>query len=178
MTKLSKELISQIAEEMVVEVKNEKAKQEDALNTFFKEKAMELIPKDVIEFWVKHPEYTRTSDCHYCNFKNDKFFYFHSEIPVMEGYDKSIVKECLAKNAEEFEKRFASYEELKKYEIQLRNKIMCNLSKLNTYKRVKDNFPEAHAILCKIMDTPVEVNLNLCDSVENLRAELNSIPKL
>ena len=46
---------------------------------------------------------------------------------------------------------------------------------MKTYKKLQDNFPEAYGVLVLEIDKePESPQNNLCDSVEELRAKLNS----
>lgn len=61
---------------------------------------------------------------------------------------------------------------LKKKSKEIFNKTKCALEHITTHKRLKEQFPEAYAILIE-----EDVNKNECDSIESLRAELNSVNK-
>lgn len=73
------------------------------------------------------------------------------------------------------------YQTLKKEKEVLRKKLICTLETLKTHAKIRDNFPEAFALLQEIeaeeQDERLEMQNkqkeNLCDSVENLRAQLN-----
>lgn len=62
-----------------------------------------------------------------------------------------------------------------------RKKLICTLEALKTHAKIRDNFPEAFVLLQEIeadkQDERLEMQNkqkeNLCDSVENLRAQLN-----
>lgn len=73
------------------------------------------------------------------------------------------------------------YQILKKEKEVFRKKLICALETLKTDAKIRDNFLEAFALLQEIeadeQDERLEMQNkqkeNLCDSVENLRAQLN-----
>ena len=73
------------------------------------------------------------------------------------------------------------YQILKKEKEVFRKKLICTLETLKTHAKIRDNFPEAFVLLQEIeadeQDERLEMQNkqkeNLCDSVENLRAQLN-----
>lgn len=72
-------------------------------------------------------------------------------------------------------------ENLRQAELKRRameGKTSCILQTLNTRKKLREGFPEAYKILVEIVDKTIPgINETLCDSVENLRAELSQYKK-
>ena len=63
-----------------------------------------------------------------------------------------------------------------RWTIKISNQIKCTLSKLRTYKRIEQEFPEAYKVLITQVDKLPAID-NLCDNVEELRAKLNTKTK-
>ena len=62
--------------------------------------------------------------------------------------------------------------DLEDEERKVKNQIRCTVSKLKTYKKLQDNFPEAYEVLILKVDMNMELHDSLCDSVEELRAKI------
>ena len=63
--------------------------------------------------------------------------------------------------------------ELDRKASNIKNRTKCALENINTTKQLKDNFPEAYAILTET--SKEDVKRNECDNIEKLRAELSKL---
>lgn len=139
--------------------------------------AKKTIPKDVLSFFEKHKErfYKESNFCFDVKFQNRSYYYlyFRGQIPTLTEEERKSVKNAVLS---EIEKEFSELDGLYNKKNELSNKIKCTLSKLNTYKKIKENFPEAYSTIVSVIDseTVVDSEGNLCDNVEELRAVLNN----
>lgn len=62
-------------------------------------------------------------------------------------------------------------------EREMYKKIQCTLSKLKTYNRIRDNFPEAYDVLITQVDKSSKEEVDVCTDVEKLRAQLKATDK-
>ncbi len=79
----------------------------------------------------------------------------------------------------EISQLLTEYFELESKKCQMKKKIICTLEKLKSYSKIRDNYPEAYTLLIELdkkwnTNKSSEEKVILCDSVENLRAELSS----
>lgn len=135
-------------------------------------------PKEVLDFYSKFPDNTRTAASFYFKSRESdmKSIYIHTiSAPApckdQSGYVNIIYQYPeISKKAEHICDLIIASE--KEYEA-MRGKIKCALLALKTYAKIKSDFPEAYAILEGDIEEE-DKSPNLCDSVESIRAELNS----
>lgn len=131
------------------------------------------LPPDVIDFWVKYPDRLRMQESVTLG-RDFGWSYISLEIPTL-GID--IEKEILTEMSPIKKALLIWNQEIKDLEDEerkVKNQIRCTVSKLKTYKKLQDNFPEAYEVLILKVDMNMELHDSLCDSVEELRAKLNS----
>lgn len=94
------------------------------------------------------------------------------DFPAMEGFSPSE----FVKGDKKAIKLIQEESELEKNLTSTKNRIRCTLSHLRSYKKIKDEFPEAYKYIVEELDgKPIhETNKDLCTDIEKLRAELNS----
>lgn len=132
-----------------------------------------LIPKDVFEFHKKYPDLVKTRSSIY---DDKRHLYFEKPLP---SFDVSI-KDLIFKNTQLeifLNQNENILSDLKDKRTTLKNQIKCTLSKLGTYAKIRNEFPEAYKELMIIDETPIDSTENLCGDVEALRAELSSSNK-
>lgn len=132
-----------------------------------------LIPKDVFEFYAKYPNLVKIRSSIYDDIRH---LYFEKPLP---SFDVSI-KDLISKNKQLeifLNQNENILSDLKDKRTTLKNQIKCTLSKLSTYAKIRDEFPEAYKELMIIDETPIDSTENLCGDVEALRAELSSSNK-
>jgi hypothetical protein len=132
-----------------------------------------LIPNDVFKFYEKYPDLVKTRSSIY---DDTRHLHFEKPLPYFDVKFKDLVS-----NNKQLE-TFLNHNEnmlsdLKDKRTTLRNQIKCTLSKLSTYAKIRNEFPEAYKELMVIDETPIDSTENLCGDVEALRAELSSSNK-
>ena len=134
----------------------------------FIDKQNEVVLKmeDLLVIYNKYPESIKMIGCAYF-----EGLYINSKVPYVSMDSYGVIKsnEKLKSKLLLLSKEHAILK-LKKKEFE--GKIKCTLSKLKTYKKIKDNFPEAYKILIEEIDKESNQKEDLCTNVEELRAEL------
>lgn len=134
------------------------------------------LPKDVIEFMDKYPNAVKTKE-YIClsSFIRERIYNIVSYVEV-NYFVYSFITDT------EFDKLKSSTEaklfvnrmiELDRKASNIKNQTKCALENINTTKQLKDNFPEAYAILTET--SKEDVKRNECDNIEKLRAELSKL---
>lgn len=152
----------------------------EILSSFIKE----LTPNEIFSFIEKYPEI-----CNYQNYiysrnisiltsKGINGFSIPLSIPfVPNAVDDFYKKLDKALSSIKIDQIIFEIKRLEKLQNEIKGKTRCVLSDINTYKQLKDQFPEAFEILMKIENKEQTDNnsSNKCDSIENLRAQLTKI---
>lgn len=142
-----------IARSIIKPIIEQARKESEKFGKFADEYFKKILPKDVIEFMDKYPNYVEVNYFVYQLITNEKF----NEL----------------KNSTETKIFVQKMVELEKKASSIMNRTKCALEDINTTKQLKDNFPEAYNIL---MGFPKEnVKGNKCDDIEKLRAELSKL---
>lgn len=132
-----------------------------------------LTPKDVLQFQKKYPDIikTKTSICDYISINGEKEY---TDIYNLDFVNMEVFKPKEFIETDEIAIRLITEQkELSKKAKQTFNKVECTLSKLRSYNRIKNEFPEAYKfIMEEVDDMPVQTK-DLCTDIEKLRAELN-----
>ena len=155
--------ISKVLTQQFIDKQNEVVlKMEDLLA----KEAWRLVPEDLLVIYNKYPESIKMIGCAYF-----EGLYINSKVPYVSMDSYGVIKsnEKLKSKLLLLSKEHAILK-LKKKEFE--GKIKCTLSKLKTYKKIKDNFPEAYKILIEEIDKESNQKEDLCTNVEELRAEL------
>lgn len=139
-------------------------------------------PKEVKNFINKYKEYTnvRNASVNICEIISNGSRYEYPCIDiknVSEGLDfchYSLDKKWkeIFNNDKEFVSICNEIFELTKKTNILKNKMTCIMDKITTVNRLKDEFPEGYKAYYDLLD--IKGDDTMCDSIENLRAELNS----
>lgn len=131
------------------------------------------LPQDIIDFWVKYPDRLRMQES--VTLRTDRgWINIYPEIPTL-GID--VEKEILTEMSPIKKALLIWNQEIEDLESEKRkdkNQIRCLVSKLKTYKKLQDIFPEAYEVLILKVDMNMKLHDSTCDSVEELRAKLNS----
>lgn len=142
------------------------------------------IPEEILVLWEKY------KDKGVFNERSGWYLYYHNNkgnINYSWQYNLSLPEypsTSLKEDKEVLERICVygdQYQTLKKEKEVFRKELICTLETLKTHAKIRDNFPEAFVLLQEIeadeQDERLEMQNkqkeNLCDSVENLRAQLN-----
>ena len=142
------------------------------------------IPEEILVLWEKY------KDKGVFNERSGWSLYYHNNkgnIDYSWQYNLSLPEypSTRLKEDKEVLERICvygdQYQILKKEKEVFRKKLICTLETLKTHAKIRDNFPEAFVLLPEHqqfvhVDRLAVQNKqkeNLCDSVENLRAQLN-----
>lgn len=142
------------------------------------------IPEEILMLWEKYKNKGVFNEC------SGWDLYYHDDkgnIDYSWQYDLSLPEypyTSIKEDKEVLERICVygdQYQILKKEKEVFRKKLICTLDTLKTHAKIRDNFPEVFALLQEIeadkQDERLEMQNkqkeNLCDSVENLRAQLN-----
>lgn len=142
------------------------------------------IPEDLWKLWLKYKEFGAFNErsgwsLYYHNNKGNIDYSWQYNLSLPE-YPSTSLKE----DKEVLERICVygdQYQILKKEKEVFRKKLICTLETLKTHAKIRDNFPEAFVLLQEIeadeqgkrLEMQNKQKENLCDSVENLRAQLN-----
>lgn len=168
-TKISNWKIEKIANILTKEYEQKEKKLTDKIGEFLSKTLLEKAPKDVEEFYKKYPNLCISANPFYVGGKwiSVKAPFFGEENNKILDSDPAF-KQCIKNYGDELEN-------LKKKRITLKNKIICTLSKLNSYRKIEMEFPEAYKVLINEVDkNPLSKEVDACTDIEKLRAELNS----
>lgn len=142
------------------------------------------IPDDLWNLWLKYKE------TGVFNERGGWSFYYHSDKSGKLDYswqynlDLPDFTSTNLKDDKKVVEKMAvfgnQWKALSKEQEVFRKKLICTLETLKTPAKIRDNFPEAYELLLKLdADQKAEEEAmqnrqkdNLCDSVENLRAQL------
>lgn len=134
---------------------------------------LDQIPDEVKEFFAKWPN--AGSDC--CQYvfveghNGSLGFYSHG----VKGSGAAKITRSISSGSQEA-KLFTQAVESKRDAGKTKERIFCALQKIGTYAKLKNEWPEAYAILCEIDGKEVKDKQEqcACDDIEKLRAELKS----
>lgn len=134
---------------------------------------LDQIPDEVKEFFAKWPKLGKY-DTHYVRIGssfNGLGYYTKSLAGAKAVPFISRVSED-SSEAKLFNKATAA----RKIADETKHRVFCALQKIGTYAKLKNEWPEAHAILCEIDGKEVKDKQEqcACDDIEKLRAELKS----
>lgn len=155
-TRISKELSERIADKLTAEKKIAIDLKNKTLNETFAKYYESTLPKDVVEFFAKHPNYcnSRSSMQLVGNGFNWNYFGFGKELPATKSTfspDEKTAKVLLDLENE--------INDLKKERRDLRNEISNALYSLRTFNRIRIEFPEAAEFLPANGTTALAINL-------------------
>jgi hypothetical protein len=134
------------------------------------------IPDEVKEFFAKWPKVGKY-DTHYVRIGssfNGLGYYTKS----LAGAKALPITRNVSEDSPEA-KLFNKATTARKVADETHNRVICALMKIQTYAKLKNEWPEAYAILCEIDGTADKAAKEacICDDVEKLRAELNQKTK-
>ena len=167
--KVSGYKIDEIADLLTAKMNEEYDELEKELKVAVSTAIKSMIPKDALIFHAKYKD--ALSGTKYVSFNcNGYNFNGRVECPFGDAFvDSNNVN---FKDDSEIGLMMEQKGLMSKKIRETRNKIKCTLSKLGTYAQIKNQFPEAYALLVEKVDKQ-EFNTSLCDDVESLRAQLN-----
>lgn len=151
------------------QVELEKVKR--ALSDLINEFLIKEIPGEIFLFMKKYPNLLYSSKTIYIPLNQGSLYLSVIEYP--SNYIKTVYFIKSKDNTGEISRSLDLL--LMKAEAAriLEKKVSCVLDNISTEKRLKDEFPEAYKVYTKSDET--EDTQNMCDSIENVRAELSKI---
>lgn len=166
--------IDAVAKKMTAHLAEQKTKIEKDMEAMLAKELRKNIPEEVLDFEKAYPNLVVKQE--YIRFETENHnFYLYPKTPA---FFKNAKKEFLKKDTPlviNLEFAAKEWEALRLKKNKLQNQIKCALSKLKSYKKIQDNFPEAYKVLIEEVDKEeIKDPSNLCDDVEKLRAELSS----
>lgn len=132
------------------------------------------IPQEVNEFFEKYPQ-TAAITNFYVNVQDEKGSAIWTR--NVRGHGAAKPKVFLTIPAtDKRAKILLDYRDAADIEQKTYNRIFCALEKIGTYAKLKNEWPEAYAILLEIDGKAAEEKDKVCtcDDVEKLRAELKT----
>jgi len=143
----------------------------------YNEEVLKRTPKDVLSFHKKHPDRLREEGYHrFYSGRTNMVVY--SELPICKGLEEEYdnPETDLGKSLIGFCERKAN---LIKERDRLINRIRCSIEGIGSYKKLKNEFPEAYDVLTLKVDNESDAveGESPCDNIESLRAELNQDKK-
>lgn len=167
MSKISNEKAYEIARRLTNPLSEKTEKIWNSTVEFANEKYKGYLPKDVLDFQEKYPKSVKVESIYingiYVNLKYP--YYLEAREKLIQEYRKYISQ------------KYKEYRDMREENSQLHNKIQCTLTKLGTYKRIREEFPEAYTILMELVDSGSTKGSSICDDVEGLRAQLSTSKK-
>lgn len=157
MSRITKEIASVVAKKLVAKKAKSRDEAGKKLEQTLTDMVILLIPKEVLEFNKKHPNYI---DLTYAlNLEGNGWNY--QRIRLSEG----LPFKCRAfmpstKEADILMKLFNEFKSREKHVIALESKIENLLYSLRTYNRVNAEFPEATPFLPSIKETGLSINIS------------------
>ena len=160
MSRITKQIAELTAKSLVKE-KKEKIKEKTVA---FKEKVESLLleqtPREVLNLFVKHPNYITT--CNSVQISGNGWDFqtivLNRSLPSDNNYRIQFVPdvETAAILLTKYKEIEESRKEVRELELDLSNAIF----NLRTYKSVEENFPEAFLLLPKIVNHSLQINLS------------------
>lgn len=165
-----------IAKSIIKPIIEQSRKEFEDFGKFADEFFKKNLPKDVVEFMDKYPNVVKSKECIYLSsLTRERIYNIVSYIEV-NYFVYSFITDAKfeeLKNSTETKIFVNRMIGLDRKASNIKNRTKCALEDINTTKKLKDNFPEAYAILMKFPKEDVE--RNECDNIEKLRAELSKL---
>ena len=145
-------------------------KMEDEISSKSYSIALSVVPKEVMDFYLKYPQYTNT--CGSVAFRygtsTDKYATLTDSIPAVNGNRPYI--DLHVSDYEWITNKKIEIKELEDKKLKLINQIQSTLLQLSTPKRIKEQFPEAYEYLEEESETCTDIAL----PIEELQSLLAS----
>ena len=179
--KLTKQDRVRIVDSLIEKYKDEKVKSLiDKASEMATNIAWSYYPKDVKIFISKYKEYANVKDTkvNICEIVSNGTNYCYPSISVKnvsDGLDfctYSLNKKWkeIFNNDKDFMTICNNIYDLSKKANILKRKMECMMDKITTVNRLREEFPEGYKAYYDLIGVKDD---NMCDSIENLRAELN-----
>jgi len=171
MKRIGKILAADIAHSMANDtIGKEIRKMEDEIQNKSYSIAVSKVPKEVMDFYLKYPQYTAT--CSYVAFRygtsTEKYATLSNSIPAINGNQPYI--DLLVSDYEWITNKKIDIKELEDKKQKMINQIQSTLLHLATPKRIKESFPEAYEYLEEESETCTEISLPIEELQELLAA--------
>lgn len=140
---------------------------------------LKSIPQKVRDFRKEYPklifrkEYCYLTDLN-PNMKDSRYLHIPMKNFILGYFEEKEVFKHL-RSLQSTTDFINQVKEIDKKINSIQGRTRCVLENINTTKQLRDQFPEAYAILMNV--SKQEVQDNSCDSIENLRAELSKYNK-
>jgi len=163
MKRIGKILAKEIARSMANDtIGKEIRKMEEEIRNKSYSIAVSKVPKEVMDFYLKYPQYTATSS--YVAFRygvdTEKYATLSNSIPAVNGNQPYI--DLPISDYEWITNKKIDIKQLENKRSQMINQIQSTLLHLATPKRIKESFPEAYEYLeeesetCTAIALPIE----------------------
>ena len=174
--KIAQYKIDAIATHLVEDYRTQITNLTEKLSSEYVKRATALLPTKVQECLKEHPEYMYTSGYVYLQglVQNKRSIHIPTEVIKLANGDTAPIS---AQDKVELGAMVDKIVELEKTRDTLKNKSVCAIEKIKTYKRLEAEFPEAYKILVEKVDRGDVKSDTICDTVESLRAELGVTEK-
>ena len=170
MATISRKSAEEIAYRVTTKLRNKIADLEKTFRLTLEKMYKESIPKEIMEFFLKYKDYTRTTSSYYLQgngFTGKTFSFPNSSLPEKTGYTKWIPSK------EQYETLHKIDYELQDLKIKLENsktEIVNSILALGTTKRVIENLPDLIPYLTirtpvvRIKNTQLMINIDAITS--------------
>jgi hypothetical protein len=165
--------IDQIATELTSSFDKKIKVIEDKITSLVQERVNKFIPEDIKSMLGKYPDFFSINERPYISMQKGMYVKCENVISCLWNDIRASFEETKDTLYVHLSALMEQRLDLKVAQRKTENRIKCTLSNLKSYKRIKDEFPEAYVILCKIDESNVGGDTS-CDDIEKLRAELSA----
>jgi len=154
---VTKAIATEVAEKLIQKQGLELKELKQDLKQKFEDIVLNTIPKDIKDFYKKHPRYTNTRQSFQLSGNGFEYKYLNTknEVPAVTNSFQPNEADALVLHGllNEIDKKEKEYKKLF-------SEIEVALFGLRTYKRVEENFPEAFLLLPNKITTSLAVNIS------------------
>lgn len=166
MSRITKQLAEQVAIKLTEDKKANIKLLKDKLKTIATEHYLKTIPKEVKDFYKKHPKYTKQTS--YVNLVGAGLEYNHTDIDNSPHNGNSNQVKVTNEEANIVVDVQRLIEDAQKEYRDLVSEIEIALLGLRTFKNVQEKFPEAYEFLPEI-----SYNTSLAINLKDVRCKIN-----
>lgn len=168
------------------------------LSSLVEKQLLDETSEDVLKTFEAHPDYFYSGDSLCLSsyyfpkqfFPNGKvissiscYLKFSRKIPFptkfYKGGSDEVSKWIASISNANTVSKIEEFLKLESEKASMKGRLSCLMENTAfTPKKLKNEFPEAYEVYCKLNEKNNENNSNLCDTIENIRAELNQKAKL
>lgn len=161
---ITKTIATEVVEKLIQKQGLELKELKENLKAKFEEIVLNTIPKDIKDFYKKHPRYTNTRQSFQLSGNGFEYKYLNTknEVPAVTNSFQPNETDAIILHGllNEIDKKEKEYKKLF-------SELEIALFGLRTYKRVEENFPEAFLLL------PNKITTSLAVNISELRNKIN-----